>query len=384
MKNSFLFLSLILIGFACKPTVLPTVYITTPKGMSWHEKKECIVTYVDQHDSLVLHGAIKYRGGMSSRYAKHSYALRLNQKFALAGLPKDDDWILNANYIDKTFLRHTLSYDLFRLFDDENIAAKCAYTRLIVNQKMKGLYVVMEELDASTLMLDKKDSMAMIFKDPPIFYKNKDKFDTVNVYRQKFPDIRSSNKTGYLQAFEQVLFEAHDTVFAKNIFQWVDKKSIMDWHLLLLLSNNGDGLFKNWFLYKKNSQEPFKIAVWDYDHSYGRDGDNELNMLTRPIDCQKIILFERLMNNKLLTYPKELQARWHQLRDQQSISYSHIVDLMNENLQMIEQGKEENFKKWPVDSKWYYDANDFGQEITLMKQFLTLRIQQLDARFVYE
>ena len=58
-------------------------------------------------------GKIKRRGGYSMRFAKHSYELDFKEDISLAGLPADDDWILNANYIDKTFLRHVVSYELF-------------------------------------------------------------------------------------------------------------------------------------------------------------------------------------------------------------------------------------------------------------------------------
>ncbi len=66
---------------------------------------------------------------------KMSFALELKDKMKFAGLPKDDDWILNANYIDKTFMRHVLSYELFRAMGEKNIAAKTAYINLKINKE---------------------------------------------------------------------------------------------------------------------------------------------------------------------------------------------------------------------------------------------------------
>ncbi|MEO0735011.1 MAG: DUF2911 domain-containing protein, partial [Bacteroidota bacterium] len=57
---------------------------------------------------------LKRRGGMSFVYDKHSYTLHLDRKIPLDFLPLDRDWVLNASYIDKTFVRHKVSYDLFR------------------------------------------------------------------------------------------------------------------------------------------------------------------------------------------------------------------------------------------------------------------------------
>ena len=59
-------------------------------------------------------GNIKCRGGISSKYNKHSFSLELEKKYSLAKLPIDDDWIINANYIDKTFMRHKICYDIFK------------------------------------------------------------------------------------------------------------------------------------------------------------------------------------------------------------------------------------------------------------------------------
>ena len=50
-------------------------------------------------------------------------------------------------------------------------------------------------------------------------------------------------------------------------------------HLLLYLSNGGDGITKNFYIYKMDEETPFRIALWDCDHSFGRDGDNETECL---------------------------------------------------------------------------------------------------------
>jgi hypothetical protein len=40
-----------------------------------------------------------------------------------------------------------------------------------------------------------------------------------------------------------------------------------------------------------------------------------------------------------------------------------------------------NFEKWPIDSEWYYDNNDYRQELDLMLEFVNLRVNQLDEYF---
>ena len=40
-----------------------------------------------------------------------------------------------------------------------------------------------------------------------------------------------------------------------------------------------------------------------------------------------------------------------------------------------------NFTRWPIDSKWYFDGNDYKQELNLMQDFVEIRIDQLDEYF---
>lgn len=378
--RSLLFFAL----FACSCTereALPDFYLNTSHPLNWEEKQPCTLSFVEDNDSLVLPGKFKLRGGSSSQYYKHSFALELKDKYKPAGLPKDDDWILNATYIDKTFMRHKISYDLFREMGGNNVASECAYVNLHLNGAYEGLYVLMEEINGGMVKLDKGDSAAVIYKDPPIFFGNPPTQveDSNNVYQQKYPKIYIHDKSAYLESFKNFLINSTDTEFDEKIADWVDLENVIDWHLLLLYSNNGDGILKNFYLYKKNAETPFRIAIWDYDHSFGRDGDNELNMMSSPLNCNRSILFKKL--NERPEYRKALSDRYWQLREKGIFGLPHFKELVAENHQKIKGHIAANAKKWPLNADWYYDDNSYEQELELMYEFLELRIPQLDKRF---
>ncbi len=351
--------------------------------IGWKVKEPCNIVYSDNSENIILSAKIKCRGGVSSRYFKHSFALELNEKYSFCNLPYDDDWILNANYIDKTFMRHKLSYDLYRQMNNKNIASKSAYIKLKINDQARGLYVIMEEINASMLGLDRNDSMAMLFKDPPIFYKNRLKYvqDSLNYYQQKYPKINIVDNTYYIERFKDFIFNSTDAEFSEGIKDWIDIDNVIDWHILLLFSNSGDGIMKNFFLYKIDSATPFRIAIWDYDHSFGRDGDNELNMMERELDCSKSNLLKRLMQISETGYSDKLKNRWFELRRSKIISYRNIKSHINRNNKIIIKAIDENFEIWPADSKWYYDNNNYYEEVDLILDFVKLRINQLDKYF---
>jgi hypothetical protein len=377
-----IFVSLI-ITVSCKNEVLPSINIIKEGVIGWDVKEPCTLIYTDAGNVSELFAKIKYRGGTSSKYYKHSFSVELESKFSLANLPRDDDWILNANYIDKTFMRHKISYDLFMEMNEKNVAAKSTFVNVSINDKYEGLYVLMEQINGAMVGLNKRDTMAMLFKDPPIFSIEKLDYvqETLNYYHQKYPKINILDKTYYIEEFKNFLFNSDDNDFANNISTWVDIENVIDWHIILLFSNNSDGIMKNFFLYKLDKDTPFRFAIWDYDHSFGRDGDNERNLMERELNCNRAILFERLTNMPDIGYFSKLKNRWTELREQNIISVENFDSHMIKNDKIIYKEIEKNFDKWPIDSKWYYDNNDYKQELDLMRQFVNIRVSQLDEYF---
>jgi hypothetical protein len=379
--NPYFFILIMIFAFSCKKAQVPTINIVKEGGIGWTIKEPCKIIYSINNDEVELKAKIKCRGGVSSRYFKHSYSLELDHKYGLGNLPENDDWILNANYIDKTFMRHKISYDLFREMNpNKNIAAKSSFVNVKLNGIYDGLYVLMEEINASLAGLDKKDSLAMLFKDPPVFRKEKLSYvqDSLNYYQQKFPKINKLDKTSYIEKFINFLFNSKDSTFVKEVSTWIDIENVIDWHIILLFSNNGDGIMKNFYLYKINKNTPFRIAIWDYDHSFGRDGDNEHNLMERELNCERSILLMRLSQIPETGYLPKLKERWYELRNQNIISFENFKAHIDRNHKIIRNEIENNFKKWPIDDNWYFDNNNYNQEIDLMLDFVKIRITQLD------
>lgn len=66
-------------------------------------------------------------------------------------------------------MRHKISYDLFRAMSWRDTAPRCAYVNLQLDSAYVGLYVLMEKVNAGFLELEKEDTTAVHFKDPPLF-----------------------------------------------------------------------------------------------------------------------------------------------------------------------------------------------------------------------
>ncbi|MBQ2542679.1 MAG: CotH kinase family protein [Bacteroidales bacterium] len=358
----------------CKSNEPYEILIASDGEIGW-KKEYCEISY----GNLTYLAEIKCRGGYSSKFEKHSYTIDFNDKIELGGLPKAKKYILNANYIDKTFMRHVLCYDLYREMNPaKNVAPLCKYTNLTIDSVYNGLYVLMQHIDADMLDLDKLDSMAMLFKEPPVF-----KDDTSTNYDQKFPKKKKCDMSIYMDEFKNFLFKADDATFAREIGERIDIENVIDWHILLLFSNGEDGIKKNFFLYKKDSSTPYRIALWDCDHSFGRDGDNELNLMRSEIDCSRNIMLKRLLEIPEIGYEKRLCERYKELRDSKIISAEHINEKIAEYNSIIQEDVERNFALWPVNSPNYFDDNTYEQELEIIREFVEIRLPQLDKRFGY-
>ena len=366
---------------------LPTLLIKSDSQIKWDDRIGCLIYNITDCDTICWSGNIKYRGGISTKYPKHSYSLKLDKDYSVAGLPKGKSWILNASYIDKTFIRHKLCYDLFKNMGEYNIAPQCAYAVVNENGNPQGLYVVMQRLTKKVLQIDDSDDNALIFKEPKLFFADSlmpaKQYPNENYNEQTYPDFdKFGDKSAILDEFHKFILESSDEDFKSKINDWIDLRNVVDWHLLLLFTNNSDGVLKNFYLYKIDSETPFRIAIWDCDHGLGRDGDNENNMLERLTNDQRNILFNRLLITPW--YQEMMSERWIQLRDNDVISYRTLKDMIGENDKLVRKGLLVNQSIWSYDSEFYYDDNNYEQEIDLMLDFIQLSLDTMDKRFGYQ
>ena len=197
----------------------------------------------------------------------------------------------------------------------------------------------------------------------------------IKIYRR----VAGAADRAQAEAIVAFLQDSPDEVFRAEVGQWFDLKNIADWQLLLLLSNNADGLRKNFFLYKVGDATPYRVAPWDYDHSFGRDGDNEPNMLRDTVDCNRAVLLRRLW--QWPEYRSQVARRWQQLRTEGLFTEATLNRMIADNAAQIEAAVKANELLWPVDNDIYYDANHFDAELDIMREFIGRNIERLDILF---
>lgn len=331
--------------------------------------------------NAILKASVKKRGQSSRIYPKFSYAIEFEQNVGFCALEGDDDWVFNAAYIDKTLMRNRLCYDLFRLMSPKNVAPEICYQSISINGISQGIYLVTEPIDAKRTGIKKSQSEAMLFKEPAIFTSLSDSSLGVKKYLgQQFPKPKEQDLSDSLGLLSRCFFESDDHTFQQQMQEKFDLNNLADWLLLLYFSNNDDGLYRNFYLYRTKSLQPIRIAIWDYDESFGRLGDGTLDDGSLKINFDNHLLFARLLQWD--EFQKLLKTRWTNLR-QMVITETSINARIDFYLKELKPMLEENKKLWPPDGPGYKDASTFEDEVQLLRNSIKKRLAATDA-FVEE
>lgn len=370
---------------------LPRFHYLTIRKVPFKTKANRFVSYASSDPNVdhiyFEYGRMKTRGSSSEKFPKRSFTVEFKSKSKINGLEKDDDWILNASYIDKSFIRNKLSYDLFIKFNTENIAPKCSFIEVYRNLQYHGLYILTERMDRKRIGIDKGDLSGQIFKEPILFLDAKNPFMGNNpsvqgdLHHQKYPKLNLVNYTDTLEELRRFISYSPDSIFndLKNgIYQFFDIKNIIDWHILLLLTHNSNGVSTNFYLYKLNGSSKYSVVPWDYDDSFGRNATGKKE-ITGIINLSNNLLLSRLLQDPI--YLKLLKTRYLELVASGIMTAEGINSMVDENYKLISPHISKNESLWGLESEYYFDNYDFEQEIDLIRNWIPIQLDSLNDYF---
>ena len=310
---------------------LPVLYITTASGSleqinenkKYRETGYLIMT--DDQGKTIYDGAlthIKIRGNASVKFPKKNYQIKLEKGKDLLGMGKARKWILSANWLDKSFIRNELSYDLAEYMEIP-YTPQHQQAELYINHEYIGLYLFSEKVEINNNRIEIRDleeeteelnSQALAdFRKIVRKLKNGAKIKAYDIpavpddisggylieYESiddrydaepsgfitkreisvviKSPEYASVSQAAYIasimQGFENAIFseDGTDPATGKHYDEFVDKTSLVRKYLLNEFIKNYDGNSSSEFFFKPEdcvSQLVYAGPVWDLDNSY--------------------------------------------------------------------------------------------------------------------
>ncbi len=340
---------------------------------------------------------IRIRGNSSSFYPKKPLAIQFQEAVPLAGLAPRKHWILVANYFDRSHLRNKLAYDWFQSWSTQHRIVQSRWVEVYLGTDYYGLFLLVERPDRHSLGLSPNGGL--LFKDPPLHFPPKehaqryadfrayfredpkyDKFDTEarrkmidrSYFNQRFPKWEQSDASEAIYQLTEIIFHAPDEQLFQDLDEQISMLSIMDWHLLLLFTNNYDGIKKNFLLYRPSRKDRFHISPWDYDHSFGRDADGEPHRDSL-IDFQKVPLLGRLSRLNAGGYNQKLLARYLALFREKRLHPAALHQFIDNYTAWLLPHTNCNEARWPHASSPYLAQLDFATEIDFIKNWIDHR-----------
>ncbi|HMJ66232.1 MAG TPA: CotH kinase family protein [Candidatus Binatia bacterium] len=368
---------------------LPLIFLDAKEQIVSDRKVPCTVKLVSPgqtNTASPLTGVVRFHGATSQAYEKKSFGLTIDKPVALAGLSESAHYVLNAAFVDRSLMRHKLSYDLFRSLSspgNKRFAAASRFVEVYFNGKYRGAYLLMERVDRRLLQLHPYSSNEVSHA---VIYKAIDHAANFGQsghagYEQREPDPAAVPYWRPLDEFNKFVSSAPDAQFfdpQTGISSRLDLDNAIDFHLLVLLTSNMDGITKN-FIFTRDATVPtnphlkFFFAPWDYDATFGRNWEASR---VAPTAWLSNHLFDRLLGNP--AYRDRFVARWKELRDKQ-FSVKTVRQMIDDNAKTLGDAALRNAQRWRAQAASLADRLSFEEDIKEMKDWIADRIQWLDG-----
>ena len=348
-------------------------------GVSQYEILECGVRYY-------------FRGTSSLGYEKKGYSIGLldakgeNLNESLLGMRSDNSWKLKAMVADVERICEKTACQLWEEFADANsevneTGPRMEYLELIIDNDYRGLYGLIEPVDAKKLGLDKNDVLYkftdwMVPEDEEIQYAVDRSWRIMSFIRIRYPNVIMDYEKAwypgrdYLNTFYRGGGDARaaeDKVYLSNV---------VDMLLFNMAVSGSDNFFKNMYYaadVSENGDYIMRQIPWDLDLTFGRIyGEKGFEEDETMVYEEAAVPFLRDTRPELVR--PYLQERWEQCRKTFLDTYN-IVNLLEENRDyLINSGVvERENTRWP----------DYAMSIDISRivNYQVRRMEWLDSYF---
>lgn len=345
-------------------------------------------------------GSIRGRGHSTWLWEKKPYKIKLDKAVSVLGLAKDKEWILLANYADKSLIRNTVAYQMARSLDGIDWNPTQYPVDLFVNGVYRGVYSIGEHMKASEgrvnvekdspeadtgflLEIGGSDSGDVLGED--YFHTDAGLAKYIVIKSPKDDEITDEQKrfiTEYMNDAEKAI------VSGQNFEEYIDVDSFCDWIIIHELAYNIDSCFRRSCYLTKDTGGKLQMGpVWDFDLAFGncnKDNQkyNDWATVGKTADSAyvKVNWCNYLMENE--RFRARLHDRWFEVRDSLLEEAMNCIDRYSGKIQ---RSQEENFKVWQIWGKkaGYQSSRNLKHEsyelqIQYLKDFLQMRASWID------
>ena len=341
--------------------VLPHVVIRTPNSAeivsrtNWMEGASITITLPDgtkdyESNNLQIRG----RGNTTWDYPKKPFALKLESKAEILGMPKHKRWVLLANWMDRTLMRNDVAFQIARQ-TELAWTPRGVFVELTLNGKHLGNYYLCEQIkidknrvnirEMSETDTEGDNLTGGYLMELDVYYDEVNKFHSSikNLpYMFKDPDEETLQPEQYeymkdfINEFEAKLY-ASDWLEKREYVNYINLESFVDYWFVFELSNNGEPTWpKSCYMYKDKSGKLTAGPVWDFDWGAFRPGNRFLN--------KEALYYDRLFKDP--AFVSLVKTRWAKFRPKFDTIQAYIYSTAKK----ISASAQTNIALWPIDN----------------------------------
>ncbi|HEY0178111.1 MAG TPA: DUF1566 domain-containing protein, partial [Dokdonella sp.] len=309
-------------------------------------------------------GTLRIKGHGNSTWSmpKQPFRLKLDDKAPLLGMPEDKNWVLLANYDDKSLMRDYVAYTL-----GANLPMAWSPRSRFAEVELNGRYVGIYQLTETIRVAEDRVDIAEIEPGdvaPPevtggYLFELDTRLDCAA--SQQFitplgvpfcidtPDedaIVSQQHdylAGYMQQTESAIFGANFADPVSGYAAYIDTPSFVDWYLVNELFKNVDaiGVASVW-QYKDREGKLMRGPLWDFDISAGNMNYGSPDPRGFWIRTSSSTYYSRLCQDP--AFAAAIRARWDAVKAAQIDALPTLIDATAATLRPA---VDANFEQWP-------------------------------------
>lgn len=382
-------------------TGIPVLFINTENSDSILSKDTYLnaTAYLDasiENPAWNFEGSLQVKGRGNSTWGmpKKPYKLKFTNKASLLGMPADKEWVLLANYSDKTLIRNYLAFQV-STWAGLPYTPRSTFVELFVNGSYYGNYQLTEqvkiapnrvnikEMTDDDITGDKVTGGYLLEVDARLgedfwFYTTKNVPVTLNDPDDGIPQQVDYIHT-YVQQTEDALFSDSFADETTGYAKYLDPDTFIKWYLVNeLFKNNDANFYSSVYIYKDRLGKLCLGPVWDFDiaagniNYNGNDNPEGWWVNTAP-------WIARLQQDPV--FSQKTKAQWLLLREQ----LNGLDTFIDDTALKLKLSEENNFTKWNILNTYVWPnavvTGSYKGEVSYLKTWMSQRIAWMDAQF---
>ena len=381
------------------PEHFPEIWITTEGGQAIADRQNYVRGTVTFRDPDGIYGGdetvsspmnIRGRGNSTwDFFPKKPYRIKMDEKHKVLGMRSDKDWILLAEYSDKSLLRNRFAMELSRICG-MSWTPEMRSVQVWLNNDYIGVYTLSEHKEVGTNKVNISSQGYYLeigedMNEPVCFYTG---MGIPIMFKEPSQPTQEQLKA-VKQAYKD--FEAALDVPWKGQYRhMIDVMSFVDFFIVQELVKNPDGnLRRSSYMTLDTDNKLRMYHVWDFDLAFGNcDFFGSLY----GIDASPSGWFVKCFNRdgrdrgwyyKLFQDPyfvAKVKTRWNELYPE----LRKAGDFLKQQKNFLSEAQADNFKRWPIMGQYVWPnakvSQTYGSEVYNVWDFYITRLLWMNSQ----